>query len=181
MGKQNIDYSLTKIYSIEPITEHPAEHIYYGSTTNKYLSTRIAAHRYNYLKWLNSKEIFCSVFILLKKYGLENCKIDLVESFPCSSKDEKSSREGYYIRNNGCINKNIAGRTQKEYQKQYKSTPEYKDYIKQYQLKPEYKNYQKQYQANYYQKKKQERETTKNNITYDADLDVDINDESTPI
>ena len=42
-------------------------------------------------------------FQLFDKYGIENCKIELVENYPCSSKEELLKREGEYIQNNTCI------------------------------------------------------------------------------
>jgi hypothetical protein len=45
----------------------------------------------------------------------DNYKISLIELFPCNLKDELSAREGYYIRNIKCVNKQIPGRTQKEW------------------------------------------------------------------
>ena len=57
---------------------------------------------------------------LFEKYGVENCKIYLVELYPCKSKEELESREGYYIRNYECINKNIPCRTSKEYYNDHK-------------------------------------------------------------
>ena len=41
--------------------------------------------------------------------------IELIEDFPCNSKKELNRREGQHIRNNDCVNKNIAGRTKKEW------------------------------------------------------------------
>ena len=180
MGKidLDIDYNLTKIYSIEPIINHPPEHIYYGSTTYKYLSSRMSIHRSDYRNWLESNKNFISVFNLFKTYGLDNCRINLIENYPCDNINEKASREGYYIRSNPCINKNIPGRTKKEYQKlpkykdyrkEYHQTQEYKDsqkkYNKKYHQTQEYKDYQKQYR----EKKKQEKNVVKNTISYDAD------------
>ena len=51
-----------------------------------------------------------------------NYDILLVEDFPCNSKKELERREGEYIKNNFCIcvNKYIAGRTDKEYREQNK-------------------------------------------------------------
>jgi len=166
MGKidLDIDYNLTKIYSIEPIINHPPEHIYYGSTTYKYLSSRMSIHRSDYRNWLESNKNFISVFNLFKTYGLDNCRINLIENYPCDNINEKASREGYYIRSNPCINKNIPGRTKKEwcrdtnyfneyhqlpkykdYQKEYHQLPKYKEYIKKHQQTQEYKDYQKEY------------------------------------
>ena len=54
----------------------------------------------------------CDIFDM---YGLDNCKIELVELYSCSSKEELRQKEGEYIRNNECVNKHVAGRTQVEY------------------------------------------------------------------
>ena len=78
---------------------------YYGSTTVS-LSRRMTGHRSKYNK--------CSSFIIFEKYGIEKCKIELVELFPCNSLEELRAREGYYIRNNNCVNKNIPDRNSSE-------------------------------------------------------------------
>ena len=51
---------------------------------------------------------------MFDEFGVENCKIELVEQFPCSNKDELNKREGYHIRREKCVNKFVAGRTQHE-------------------------------------------------------------------
>lgn len=97
------DYNNGKIYKIVSLNTN---RVYYGSTTKKYLTSRFATHRCNYNNGLNhsSAEIF--------KDG--NAKIFLVESYPCNNKNELTSREGWYIMNNKCVNKLIAGRSDKE-------------------------------------------------------------------
>ena len=40
-----------------------------------------------------------------EEYGIDNCFITLIESYPCSSKDELASREAYYIKSMTCVNK----------------------------------------------------------------------------
>jgi len=192
------DYSKTKIYMIESIMEHPPEHIYYGSTTKQYLSQRMSTHRGHYKSFKTGKgHNFYTLFELIDMYGLNNMKIYLVENYPCNTKDEKASREGYYIRHNPCINKNIPGRTKKElhqlpkykdYKKKYQQTPKckeynkkyqknyhqtsqtFKDYQKQYMQQTKYKDYQREYQKQYREKKKQEKEN--NTVLYDADNEV---------
>jgi ribosome-interacting GTPase 1 len=57
---------------------------------------------------------------LFDEYGLENCKIVLIESFPCSSKDELIAKEAHYIRTLECVNKVIPKRTNKEYKEDNK-------------------------------------------------------------
>ena len=52
---------------------------------------------------------------LFIEYGVENCKIELIEYYKCDTLQELRKREGEHIRNNECVNKNIAGRTKKEY------------------------------------------------------------------
>jgi galactokinase len=41
--------------------------------------------------------------------------IELIENYPCNSRQEATRREGWHQRNSECVNQNIAGRTQKEY------------------------------------------------------------------
>ena len=98
------DYSLGKIYMVYPKVEDAGEgDVYYGSTTET-LSRRMAKHR---------AQSCCK--ILFDKYGVENCFIELVEEYPCDTKDELTKKEGQYIRDNLCVNKVIAGRTRKEH------------------------------------------------------------------
>ena len=54
------------------------------------------------------------------EYGVANCKIELIENYPCNSKEELLRREGEYIKNIECVNKCVAGRTAKEYKQEHK-------------------------------------------------------------
>ena len=102
------DYANGRIYKIEPICEHDENEVYYGSTC-QLLCKRMDKHRSDYKCWLNGKRDKFSSFDLFEKYGVENCKIYLVELYPCETKEELLSREGYYIKNNMCVNKYVAG------------------------------------------------------------------------
>ena len=109
--------------------------VYYGSTTQKYLSNRLSQHR----KYQN-----CSSKKIIDE---GNYEILLVENVDCNSKDELRARERFYIENNECVNKNIPGRTKKEYQKKYQ-----KEYAKKYQKyrtenKEKIKEYHKKYRT----------------------------------
>ena len=97
------DYGNGKIYMIYPTCEYEEGDVYYGSTIQP-LSKRMAKHR-------------CQNMIkpLADKYGLENLKIELVCEFKCETKEQLNKEEGKYIRENKCINKEVAGRTHKEY------------------------------------------------------------------
>ena len=109
------DYQLGQIYMIEPICEHEESERYYGSTIQKKLSVRFAGHTQNYKSWKNGKRRFVSSFSLFEKYGVENCRILLIENFPCNSKYELEAREAHFIRSFDCLNKNIPTRTYKQY------------------------------------------------------------------
>ncbi len=52
---------------------------------------------------------------LFDKYGIDNCKITLLEVCSCTSRDELIARESHYIRTMKCVNKIIPDRTRKEW------------------------------------------------------------------
>ena len=79
---------------------------YYGSTIQT-LKKRIYKHIENY------KNDGCYTSKLVLCYP--DYKFDLVEYYPCNSKKELLKREGYYQKNFECVNKQIAGRTKKEW------------------------------------------------------------------
>ena len=112
-------YSRGKIYKIVDVGYSKC---YYGSTTEK-LHNRFSKHKNMYKQYLagkreeNKTTTACAMF---EEFGMENCKIELVENYPCNSKEELNAREGFYIQNNECVNKLVAGRTQTERNKLYK-------------------------------------------------------------
>ena len=103
------NYNNGKIYKIECLTTGL---IYVGSTTKKYLSERLTAHRTKYTSYKNGKYCFVTSFKVLEH---NNYRIDLLETVDCNTKDELRAREGFYIRALNCVNKKIEGRTDKEY------------------------------------------------------------------
>ena len=113
------DYQNSKIYKIYSVSNK--ELVYYGSTIEK-LSTRLAKHVYEY-KNNNS----CKSKLVL---DAGDYLIELVENYPCANKQQLVRREGVYTKNNVCVNKNIAGRTKKEYHQDNKAY--YKEYKKEY-------------------------------------------------
>lgn len=103
------DYQNGKIYTIR---SHQTEDIYIGSTTQP-LSKRLAKHRSDYKQWKISNTNYITSYEILQ---YEDVYIELLESFPCNSKNELERKEGECIRNEPkCINKIIAGRNKKEY------------------------------------------------------------------
>ena len=114
------NYSNSKVYKIEPICDYEEGYVYFGSTKQKYLCSRMNEHRAAYKLWKNGKEIGkCQSFDIFDKYGVENCKIILLENVNANSKDELVSREGFYIRTLKCVNKVIPDRKIQEYRREY--------------------------------------------------------------
>ncbi len=96
-------YNQGKIYKI---VDNTNGNIYFGSTTQK-LETRLKQHKL--LKY-SSRDII--------KNG--NYDIVLIENYPSNSRKELESREGYFIRNNDCVNNIIVSRTPDEYYQEHK-------------------------------------------------------------
>ena len=110
-----VNYGNGKIYKIECLSSINPDDIYIGSTTKEFLSQRMDTHRSNYKKWLNGKAGHVRAYDLFKKYDIENCRITLIETYSCESRDALHAREGHFVRTINCVNKNIPGRTPKEY------------------------------------------------------------------
>ena len=105
------NYQNGKIYMIESLE---GKCRYYGSTTQKHLCVRMAGHRCDYKN--KKKKITSSSKVLC----FDDAKIILVENYPCNSREELLRKEGEYIRNNDCVNRNIAGRNSKMWNDEHK-------------------------------------------------------------
>ena len=101
------DYQKGKIYKLWS-PQGTDEEVYYGSTCND-LRFRKYGHKY---------KKNCSSKILFEKY--DDVRIELVEEYSCNNRAELEKREGEYIRENNCLNKNISGRTPKEWREDNK-------------------------------------------------------------
>ena len=103
------DYKKSKIYKLES----KSGLIYIGSTTQT-LSNRKAGHIQSYKRWLNGGYGYTTSFDLFEKDGF--CvDIVLIEDFPCERKEQLHKREGEICKQYTCVNKNIAGRNDKQY------------------------------------------------------------------
>lgn len=105
-------YENGKIYKVESLAGNK---IYIGSTTNDYLSNRMAKHRNKYKYYKSGNGDKYSVFDIFDEYGIENCVITLIENYKCNDINELRQRERFYIQSLDCVNKNIPTRTLKEY------------------------------------------------------------------
>jgi len=156
------DYQKGKIYKLWS-PQGTDEEVYYGSTIED-LRKRKSKHK--------QKNNNCKSKILFEKY--DDVRIELVEEYSCNSKTELNKKEGEYIRNNKCLNRNIPDRTKQEYyednkeffnnlsKKNYEKNKEYrlkeakkyyeqnKEYISKY--KKEYNEKNKQHILEYHKK-----------------------------
>ena len=98
------DYKDSKIYKI---TCNITGLTYYGSTTQP-ISKRVGQHRAD-LKCDNGD---CNSKLVLAGGNYDYC---LVEKVECADKSELHRRERHYTELDECVNKNIPGRTKKEW------------------------------------------------------------------
>lgn len=109
-----MDYKNGKIYTIR---SHQTDKIYIGSTTQP-LSKRLSCHKGQYKSYLNGKKNYVTSYDIIE-YG--DAYIELLEDFPCETKDQLHKREGECIRAEpNCVNRCVAGRTTKQYREEHK-------------------------------------------------------------
>jgi len=105
-------YSEGKIYAVK---SKQIDKIYIGSTCQK-INKRFGEHKSRYLNSdKNDDYKNRSVNEILK---FDDAYIELLENFPCNNGIELKKREGEFIKSNNCVNKLIAGRTNKEWDKE---------------------------------------------------------------
>ena len=117
---------MIKIYKI---IDNTNGNVYIGKTKQKYLSDRLSSHKYD--KECMSREII--------KNG--DYKIELIEE------TEDETRERYWIENTECVNKQIPGRTKKEWNRDNKDKMNSyrKKYYKNKNNRDKFSLYQKEY------------------------------------
>jgi len=129
-------YQKSIIYKIYDNTNG---NVYYGSTYNL-LRVRMNGHKTDAKR--NNKCRSQSI-ILNNDYSYS-----MIEPYPCNSKQELKTRERYWIENFECVNKQVPGRTDKEY---YNDTKE-----QQAEYRAKNKDRIKKNHADYYAKNKEE-------------------------
>jgi len=142
-------YNNGKIYIIHN-TKNDLKYI--GSTTKKYLSDRMSSHRTEGKK-VKTQKLYSAMYDL----GVENFYIELLENYPCESKEQLERREGELQRQHNTINNGynhkVAGRTAKDYRAE--NNCKIKEYMETY--REEKKDDIKQYSKAYYATHKEER------------------------
>lgn len=112
-------YQNGKIYMIR---NEINDMVYIGSTISP-LCKRWWIHKSHSSKPYNNSA-WCSFYPIIQEHGIDNFYIELYEDYPCNSKAELNRREGEVIREYKekglCYNKQISGRTIKEYRTENK-------------------------------------------------------------
>jgi len=79
-----MDYKNGKIYKIVDIGYTK---MYIGSTTQP-LYKRFSCHKMKFIAWKNNKHNKLMVFDIFEEFGIDNCKIELIEECPCENRME---------------------------------------------------------------------------------------------
>ena len=139
------DYQNGKIYTIRCRTDDTK--IYVGSTTTT-LSQRITQHRS-----ASKKETKTQWYNNVEDWG--DWYIELYEDCPCENKEQLLKREGEIIREIGNLNQDIAGRTRKEWAKEFYDN--HKEEILEVNKKwmEDNKEYRKEYKKEYREENKE--------------------------
>jgi len=120
----------------------PSKNIIYIGSTTQSLSKRLSKHISNYKCYKNNTYNYNSSYLVLE---CEDYKIELLEAYSCNNKAQLCKKEGEYIKNNECCNKQITGRTKQEYYNEHKEEVKQKNLLKTEQDKEEFKIKRKQY------------------------------------
>ena len=108
------NYQNGKIYCIRNTKSND---IYVGSSCEPYSSKRMVKHRSNAK---NERDRNMLLYQKMNDLGIENFYIELIENYPCESKDQLRAREKHYIREMATLNKRIETRTDKEWREDNK-------------------------------------------------------------
>jgi hypothetical protein len=118
--KMDNKYKNGKIYTIRYKNDDTL--IYVGSTVQP-LYKRFAKHKTDSKKPVKENRLLYQKF---KETDINDWYVELYEDYSCERKEQLTQREGQVIREIGTLNKQIAGRTDKEYREDNKEKQ--KDY-----------------------------------------------------
>jgi hypothetical protein len=95
-------YKNGKIYAIRSDNSNK---VYIGATCGE-LSKRLSKHKSQYKQWINGNKLFYYTSFVILELG--NYYIELIENYPCESKNELHRREGEIIRDTDfTVNKHL--------------------------------------------------------------------------
>lgn len=108
-----LDFSKSKIYKI---VNNVNDECYVGSTTQS-LNRRFSGHRGDYRQYKKGRGSNTTSFKMFDNYGVDNCRIELIENFPVKTRQELFARERVWIEKLNTVNKVIPTQTAQEYYK----------------------------------------------------------------
>ena len=79
------------------------------------LETRLIKHKCD----AKQRPHLSKFFTFMNEQGIDDFIIDIVEEYPCETKEQREKREGEITREMGTLNQRIAGRTRKEYKQEF--------------------------------------------------------------
>ena len=144
-----VNYKNGKIYKL---WSPEGDMIYIGSTC------RGLAHR----KAQHKDKPNTTSKILFDTYT--DIRIELIEEYPCDNKEQLNRKEGEYIRTLDCVNRCVAGRTEKEWREDNKEhLEEYREENKEHHAEKNREYYQKN-KGHVQEKHKEYRENNKGHL-----------------
>jgi len=89
----------------------------YIGSTKKTLERREYLHKWDFKQGNHTT----NSHLLYEKYGVENCRIEEIETRECATLEERYAREGELIRATpNCVNTKIMGKTRAEYYQEHR-------------------------------------------------------------
>jgi hypothetical protein len=152
-------YHTSKIYKI---SSNQCEKFYIGSTTQT-LKERLIHHKKDYKKYIEKGIGSLTSFEVVK---FDDAIIELIKDVKCESRKELYRIEGECIleHHNRILNKNVAGRTMKEYRETHKNEiKEWREAHKN-EIKDKQKEYREAHKNEIKDKQKEYREANKEKI-----------------
>ena len=117
-----VDYSQAKIYKI---TNDFNTDIWIGSTCDA-LVKKFSVHKADAIRNLRKD---CILHNLIREYGFDRFRIQLIEDFPCEDLYQLRQRQGHYIRELKAINKYADDKDYREKNREH-INERYKEYSK---------------------------------------------------
>ncbi len=103
------DYTQSKIYKI---VDNTNGNVYIGSTTKKYLCSRLSEHKADVTRYEEGRHKLCSSYSIMKN---GNYNMVLIENYPCLDKTQLRFRERFHVEKEPkCINIQRAIRTKED-------------------------------------------------------------------
>ena len=60
-------------------------------------------HRATYKIYAHGKKHLSTSYKISSEYGKENIKAEMIENYPCHSKEDLLKRDGFHIQNTECV------------------------------------------------------------------------------